>query len=188
MASPRLDASKRSHHPALRNSDLEKGNVLMFKHYRLLAGLILAAGLATSASAQQNGGTKVGVLTCKTSASIGLIVGSHQKIRCSFAPDSGGPPENYSGSINRLGLDLGVTTGGVMAWGVVAPTNGVPHGALAGEYGGASGSASVGVGVGANALVGGSHRSIALQPLSVSGSVGVNLALGVAGLTLRSVR
>lgn len=159
----------------------------MLKSCRLLVGLALATAFAAPAAAQDPGGTKVGVLTCKTSASLGLILGSHQKIRCSFAPDNGGPPENYTGAINRLGLDLGVTAGGVMAWGVIAPTNGVPHGALSGTYAGASGSASVGVGVGANALIGGSHRSIALQPLSVSGQVGVNLALGVAGLTLRSV-
>jgi hypothetical protein len=160
----------------------------MRNFYRLLAGLALAAAVAAPASAQQAGGAKIGVLTCQTSASIGFIVGSHQRIRCTFAPDNGGPPENYVGAINRVGLDLGVTTGGVMTWGVVAPVNGWHHGALAGDYAGASGSASIGVGVGANALVGGSHRSFALQPLSVSGQVGVNLALGVAGLTLRSVR
>ncbi len=160
----------------------------MPKHARTLLGLTLAATLASPALAQQSGGTKVGVLTCRTSATIGLIVGSHQRIACSFAPDAGGPPDNYAGYITRVGLDLGVTTGGVMSWGVVAPVNGWHHGALAGTYGGASGSVSAGVGVGANALVGGSRRSFALQPLSVSGQVGVNLALGVAGLTLRSVR
>jgi hypothetical protein len=154
--------------------------------YRLLFGIALAAAFAAPASAQ-SGGTKVGVLTCKTSTRIGLILGSHQRMRCSYAPDNGARPEYYYGYINRLGLDLGVTTGGVLAWGVVAPTEGVPHGALAGEYAGASGSATVGVGVGANALIGGSHRSFALQPLSVQGQVGVNLALGVAGLTLHSV-
>lgn len=146
------------------------------------AGLIAALA---PAAAQQAGGTKVGVLTCRTSASLGLIVGSHQKLHCSFSPDNG-PPENYSGYVNRLGLDIGVKAGGAMAWGVFAPTNGLHHGALAGKYVGASGSVSLGVGAGANALIGGSHRSIALQPLSIEGQVGVNLALGVAGLTLRS--
>jgi hypothetical protein len=126
------------------------------------------------------------VLTCRTSVSFGLIVGSHQKLRCNFRPDNG-PPENYVGHVNRLGLDLGVKAGGVMAWGVFAPASGYHHGALAGTYVGGSGSASFGVAVGANALLGGSHRSIALQPLSVEGQVGVNLALGVAGLSLRPV-
>jgi Protein of unknown function (DUF992) len=106
-----------------------------------------------------------------------------KKVRCNFRPDNG-PPENYVGHVNRLGLDLGVKAGGVMAWGVFAPTSGLRHGALAGTYLGGSGSASLGVGVAANALIGGSHRSIALQPLSVEGQVGVNLALGVAGLSL----
>jgi hypothetical protein len=91
--------------------------------------------------------------------------------------DAGGPPENYTGYINRLGLDLGIKAGGVMAWGVFAPASGYHHGALAGKYVGGSGSASLGVGLGANALIGGSHRSIALQPLSVEGQVGVDLAL-----------
>jgi hypothetical protein len=150
----------------------------------LLATIILLGGVVCS-TAQQTGGTKVGVLTCRTSASLGLIVGSHQKIQCSFSPNSGAS-EIYIGHINRLGLDLGVKAGGVMAWGVFAPTPGLHHGALAGTYVCGSGSASLGVGLGANALIGGSHRSIALQPLSVEGQVGVNLALGVAGLSLRS--
>jgi len=148
--------------------------------------VLLAATLPLAA--QQAGGTKVGVLSCKTSASLGLIIGSHQKLRCAFRPDNGGPSDYYVGHVNRLGLDLGVKAGGVMAWGVVAPTSGIHHGALAGTYVGASGSASLGVGVGANALVGGSHRSISLQPLSVEGQAGINLALGVAGLTLGSAQ
>jgi hypothetical protein len=151
--------------------------------------IILALALVLSGcpplAAQQASGTKVGMLTCRTSASLGLLVGSHQKLRCSFKPDNG-PPENYVGHINRLGVDIGVKAGGVMAWGVFAPTAGLHHGALAGKYVGGSGSASLGVGLGANALIGGSHRSIALQPLSIEGQVGVNLALGVAGLTLSS--
>jgi Protein of unknown function (DUF992) len=128
--------------------------------------------------------TKVGMLTCKTSASLGLIIGSHQKLRCSFTPNSGGAPEYYAGHINRLGLDLGFTAGGVMAWAVFAPTNGIAPRALVGKYVGGSGDISLGVGVGANALVGGSRRSVALQPVSLEAQVGVNLALGVAGLTL----
>lgn len=139
--------------------------------------------LVSAASAQQK--TQVGMLTCETSASLGLIVGSHQKLSCSFAPNSGTAPEYYSGTINRLGIDLGIKGAGVMAWAVLAPTNGISPRALTGKYVGASGDASLGVGGGANVLIGGSHRSVALQPVSVAGNVGVNLALGVAGLTLR---
>jgi hypothetical protein len=158
-----------------------------FIYGRLLIAAVALMAACNSLSAQPVGGTKVGVLTCRTSASLGLLLGSHQKIGCSFRPDGGATTEHYDGHINRLGLDLGIRTGGVMVWGVFAPTHGFHHGALAGKYVGASGSVSLGLGVGANALVGGSHRSIALQPLSVEGQTGVNLALGIAGLTLRWV-
>jgi hypothetical protein len=151
----------------------------------LLTAVVLCAGLMP-ASAQPAGGTKVGVLTCRTSASLGLIVASHQRLRCSFSPNSG-RGENYVGHVTRLGIDLGIRAGGVMTWVVIAPTRGFHHGALAGRYVGASGSASLGVGLGANALIGGWHRSIALQPLSIEGHAGINLALGVAGLTLHAV-
>ena len=160
------------------------GGAMMLRR-KIISALVLVLSACPPLAAQQAGGTKVGMLSCKTSASLGLLVGSHQKLRCSFSPDNG-PPENYVGHINRLGLYIGVKAGGVMAWGVFAPTAGLHHGALAGKYVGASGSASLGVGAGANALIGGSHRSITLQPLSLEGQVGVNLALGVAGLTLSS--
>jgi hypothetical protein len=91
----------------------------------------------------------------------------------------------YTGAISRIGLDIGITGGGTLFWGVFAPTSHVGYGVLRGTYVGASGNASVGLGVGANVLVGGSHRTISLQPLSVEGQVGINLALGVARLTIR---
>jgi len=157
---------------------------MLRRHLIKLTAFAFLAGTVPLA-AQQSGGTKVGTLTCKTAPTIGLIIGSHQKLRCSFTPDSG-VLEHYVGHINRLGVDVGIRAGGIMVWAVLAPTHGLHHGALAGKYVGASGSASLGVGVGANVLVGGSHRSIALQPLSIEGKAGVNLAVGVAGLTLRS--
>jgi hypothetical protein len=160
----------------------------MSKNSLTLLGLVLTAMLSTPLAAQQGYQIKVGALTCRTSASLGLIVGSHQRLSCSFSPDGGGPPERYFGHIKRLGLDLGVRAGGVMAWAVFAPTNGVYHGALAGNYVGASGGVSAGVGASTNVLVGGSHRSFGLQPLSLEGQAGINLALGVAGLTLTSAR
>ena len=153
----------------------------MSKLSSMVLALALLLASASMASAQQ---TKVGLLTCYTSERIGLLVGSTQKLSCTFTPDSGPMPEHYLGTINRIGPDIGATAGGIMSWAVLAPTAGWLRGALAGEYVGASGGATAVVGVGANVLVGGSNRSIALQPLSVEGQVGLNLALGVAGLTL----
>lgn len=150
----------------------------------LLSVWSLAVLPVSPSVAQQPQGTNVGALTCNLAPSIGLLIGSRQRMACRFVPNGNGPPDYYSGVMNSIGLDIGITAGGVMAWGVFAPTAGPKRGALAGTYVGASGAIGVGVGVGANVLFGGSNRTIALQPLSVQGTVGVNLSLGVSGLTL----
>jgi hypothetical protein len=148
----------------------------------VLAALAVAWILPAAAQAPQ--GTAAGVLNCRLAPSIGLIIGSQQRMTCRFTPNGPYPPEIYIGVMNSIGLDLGITAGGAMAWGVVTPNSGPMRGKLAGKYVGASGAIGLGVGVGANALIGGSNRSVSLQPLSVEGTVGINLSLGVSGLTL----
>jgi hypothetical protein len=153
------------------------------RRYRLMLTAAVLACAITPAVAQ--GRVKAGMLSCRTGPNIGLIVGSRQHMQCRFTPDHGGRRELYSGTISRLGLDIGITAGGIMSWAVLASTTALPHGALRGRYVGASGDISLGLGGGANVLVGGSHSTISLQPVSLKGQVGVNLALGVAGLVLR---
>lgn len=162
--------------------NVENQQMLVCRSLLITAALIFASAMPSSAQVTQ--ATKVGALTCRLSPSVGLIIGSQQRMACRFVPDGPYPPENYLGVFGRIGLDIGITAGGVLAWGVFAPTAGPMRGALAGSYAGPSGAIGVGVGAGANILYGGSARTITLQPLSVSGSVGLNLALGVAGLTL----
>jgi hypothetical protein len=158
------------------------------KLVRILATVIAfgTLGLATEASAQ--GRVKVGTLTCNLAPTVGFIVGAKQRLSCRYTPDLAAPGEVYVGSITTVGLDIGVQSGGRMVWGVLAPTSGYVRGALAGNYVGASAEVTLGVGLGANALVGGSHRSIALQPLSIEANTGVNLAAGVSQLHLRWAR
>jgi hypothetical protein len=150
------------------------------------AGVLAAALIAAIASPAQER-IQAGSLTCDVSAGIGLILGSRRQVYCTFAPAVPGPVEVYTGSITRIGLDVGATTGGVMIWMVYAPT-GRPMGGLAGEYAGASAEASIVAGLGANVLVGGSGSTVALQPVSVQGQSGLNLAAGIAGLELQFVR
>lgn len=164
-----------------------KGSI-MFKHRLVALAMGLIVAIASPAFGQVPGGTKIGTLNCQLAPSIGFIIGSHDPMRCRYTPDGPFPPEFYEGVINTIGLDIGFKTGGEMAWAVVAPTVGPPRGGLAGDYVGASGSVTVGGGVGANVLVGGSGRSFALQPLSVQGQAGLDLTLGVSGLALRWVR
>jgi hypothetical protein len=128
--------------------------------------------------------TEAGTLTCRIGPGIGALIASHRQMRCRFDPRGGGRVEEYSGTITRFGLDVGVTAASKMAWVVFARTRALRSGALAGHYVGASADASLGLGGGAKALIGGSRRSTVLQPFSVVGQVGINLALGVAGLRL----
>ncbi len=159
----------------------------MSRCIRALAASTLLAAAAVTAPAVAQQPTKVGTLTCDISAGIGLIVGSKKEVTCMFTPSAGGPAEVYVGSISKFGLDIGATAGGEMVWAVYAPTSGRVA-ALAGNYGGGSAEATLGVGLGANVLVGGSNRTVTLQPISVQGQAGLNLAVGVAGLELRPAR
>jgi uncharacterized protein DUF992 len=143
---------------------------------------LVAGGLMYAEPAQAQG-VKAGVLTCNVSSGFGFIFGSSKAVNCSFSPP-GGPPQHYVGSIDKFGVDIGYTSGGVLVWTVLAPTTSPAPGSLTGSYGGATASATAGVGVGANVLVGGSGNSISLQPLSIEGNTGLNVAAGVAALTL----
>jgi hypothetical protein len=160
----------------------------MHKPLSALAALAVAAAVAspTAAPAQANR-TKVGTLSCDISGGIGLIITSKKDLTCMFTPSQPGPREVYVGSVSKFGLDLGAPTGGEMIWAVYAPTS-RKFGALAGHYGGASAEATVGGGLGANVLVGGSNRTVALQPVSVQGQAGLNVAAGVVELDLHPAR
>jgi hypothetical protein len=149
--------------------------------------VVAAVALPAPTMAQAPDRTKAGTLTCDISAGIGLIVTSKKDLTCMFTPSQPGPREVYTGSISKFGLDIGATAGGEMIWAVYAPST-RKFGALAGRYAGASGEATVGAGVGANVLVGGSDRTVSLQPVSVQGQAGLNLAVGVAELNLRPAR
>jgi Protein of unknown function (DUF992) len=151
------------------------------------AAVAVAAALTSSGATAAPDRVKAGTLDCDVSAGIGLIIGSQKGMTCMFTPANGGPREVYRGTISKFGLDVGATTGGKMAWAVYAPTS-QRFAALAGNYGGATGEATIGAGLGANVLVGGSQQTVALQPLSVQGQTGLNLAAGVASLELRPAR
>jgi hypothetical protein len=150
---------------------------------KLLATLTFCTVLAVPMSlAVAEGGVNVGVLDCQVSGSVGYLIGSDKTMTCEFKR-ADGSVENYHGEIDRYGLDIGFTRETRMFWGVFAPGN-VKRGALAGTYGGAGADVAAGLGVGANALFGGGNNQIALQPVSVNGSIGVNIAAGVTKVTL----
>jgi len=151
----------------------------------IAAALIGAAALTTAAITPvdaQARRVQVGTLACSISAGVGMLVGSQRNVACNFQPD-GGPPEAYTGTMTRIGVDVGFTTGGAMVWGVFTDTSRYT-GMLTGTYAGATAEATLAAGLGANVLIGGSNHSVALQPLSVQGQVGLNIAAGVGALDL----
>ena len=152
-----------------------------------IAAIALAAPAVGAYAQQPIQRVQVGVLECRGGASVGFIVGSVTNLGCVLRIE-GVPEDRYVATIRKVGLDLGITQETALAWGVYAPTTRLGPGDLAGNYAGAQGSASVGVGLGGNVLVGGSDNSIALQPLSVQGQVGLNVAAGLESLELRPGR
>lgn len=153
--------------------------------------LIASASFATIAIAPARaqapqGYVEAGVLSCDISAGIGFIIGSKKEVTCLFKPVNNAQQEVYIGAIRKFGLDIGATGAGQMIWSVYSPTT-REYGALAGNYVGATAEATVIAGLGANVLIGGSHGTMALQPLSVQGQVGLNIAVGVGELSLRPI-
>jgi Protein of unknown function (DUF992) len=154
--------------------------------------LALAAGCAQppppatpGAQTASRSGVNVGYLNCSAAGAVGFVFGSSRALNCLFTRTDG-TGERYEGTIRRFGVDIGFTRESTIVWMVFAPGSIAP-GALAGEYAGAAAQGTVGVGVGANVLLGGSSNQITLQPVSVEGSVGLNAAAGVAAVSLRKV-
>jgi len=158
-------------------------------HRFLLAAFALMAMIFAPAAALAQSWTQIGSLSCTVDPNIGFIIVGHQSMRCLYQPAQTnppqGPPQSYDGALNTVGVSIGISAGSVIGWAVFAPTTGVPAGALAGEYVGVTGTAAVGIGGGANVLLGGSNRTIALQPVSLQGSLALNVVAGASALTLR---
>ena len=154
---------------------------------KLLSATIFAAAMTLATTLGHAGGVKVGVLKCHIDGGAGFIIGSSKSVDCVFNPSGKRPNEYYTGSIGKLGIDIGITQESYLAWLVFAPGK-IKSGALKGSYTGASAEATLGIGVGANALIGGFRKGINLQPLSVQAQTGLNIAAGIASLKLRPTR
>lgn len=135
-----------------------------------------------------SGGVRIGLLDCAVGGGVGYVFGSAKQVDCTFRPTTGrDAPGHYEGTIRKVGVDLGFTTRSRIVWAVFAPTAGYHAGSLGGVYQGASAEATAGVGVGANVMYGGTKGSIQLQPVSLSGQIGLNIAATGTSMTLDSV-
>jgi hypothetical protein len=151
-----------------------------------VAGLAFAAFAALAPASWADTTVSIGTMTCHVSSGWGFVFGSTRDLRCVFSGN--GRTENYTGKISKFGVDIGYQQSGVILWAVLAPTTDLKPGALTGDYGGVTAGAAAGVGGNANVLVGGSTKSISLQPISIEGTKGINLAVGIAAISLRYQR
>jgi hypothetical protein len=146
---------------------------------------LVAASVPAPATAGETG-IKTGFLTCHVASGFGFIFGSSKEVNCTYTTLTGNQGETYVGDISKFGVDVGYSGSAVIAWAVLAPSGDVAKGALAGQYAGVTASGAAGPGVGAHVLVGGFNNSFTLQPVSIEGSTGLNVAAGIAALSLRS--
>jgi hypothetical protein len=160
------------------NIDMLKKSILT------VAGLALGA-LALQAPARADATVKAGMMTCHVASGWGFVFGSSRDLHCVYS-GSNGRTENYTGKISKFGIDIGYLKSGVLVWAVLAPSSDLSAGALTGDYGGVTAGATAGIGGNANVLIGGSTKSISLQPVSVEGDKGINVAAGIAAITLKS--
>jgi hypothetical protein len=151
----------------------------------LALAAVTAAAIAGGSVFAQPKGVNVGTLSCTVAGGVGFIFGSSKEMSCILSRTDG-RAERYLGTVNKYGVDIGFTKEAHMVWLVFAPGD-IAKGAIAGQYVGATASATAGVGVGANVLVGGSNRSVTLQPVSVEGNVGLNVAAGIGDINLRAI-
>ncbi|HEX2761534.1 MAG TPA: DUF992 domain-containing protein [Rhizomicrobium sp.] len=157
------------------------------KTFHLMVGAAIAMAALSGAANAAPAGVKVGTLTCDVASGAGFIFGSSKDLACSYEPTKA-RVEHYAGTISKWGVDIGYTGKGKLIWAVFAPSSDVRPGAIEGEYAGATAQANVGVGLGANVLVGGLDKSIALQPVSIQGSTGLNVAAGIGSISLKHTR
>src|SRR3954452_22078018 len=150
-------------------------------------GIAVAALMAPLAAADAMPPVRAGILQCQGGKNIGFVVGSVTSLECVFQSE-GRRPEPYIATVRRIGVDLGFTEQTRFTWAVSAPNTRLVRGDLAGSYGGVGAYASIGVGGGGKFLVGGPANAYALQPVSLQGQSGLNVAAGVAGLDLEPVR
>lgn len=150
----------------------------------LLAALAPALAAPPARADDATARIELGLLSCELTDRTNLIVVSESRFDCVFDRNDA-PDEAYVATATAVGLDLSIKDSESLRWAVLAPTEAKDRaGILEGDYGGVAASVAVAVGVGAKVLLGGFDKSIALQPLSVSGQEGVGASLGIEGMTL----
>ena len=158
-----------------------------------MAALALSTGACSlqQSSAQQlnttnaNSRIYIGSLTCNVGGSTGYLLGSAKPLDCVFLAKDGVSTAQYTGTIDKVGIDIGYTKAVHTIWRVysLGSTRGPRD--LSGNYIGEQGTAAVGSQAGGNWIYGGPNAEIGMLASGVVKDAGYNLATGVAAMTIR---
>jgi len=170
--------------------NLFKGETNMRKSlYGLGFAFIASAMMAVPAFAgHSSAGTKIGILTCDAvpGSKLNLLVHSTTDVECTFNSTAGEGTEHYVGETGvGFGIDLKWDSESHLVFTVFAAEGSGSNKLSSGKYVGVGAEAAAGLGLGAHALVGGSNKSVSLQP-AIQAGVGVGASAGLTYLYLQA--
>ncbi|MGR3503422.1 DUF992 domain-containing protein [Pseudaestuariivita sp.] len=149
-----------------------------------LPSAVIAESNGPDADKLKSEAVRLGKLECTVAGGFGLLLGSSKKADCRFIAEDG-TERFYDGKLKKLGVDVGISDESFMSWVVYSPKDSaVSDDPITGEFVGFSADAALGIGLGANALIGSTQKNVGLQPLRIEGKKGLNLAVGMTSLEL----
>jgi hypothetical protein len=154
-----------------------------FMRMLCLAGAVVAGTLTSGAATPAAAQTVAGQLRCSIAGGFGLVVAAQRSATCVYRRVDGSV-EFYLGSTGRIGVDFGLTNAVTATYNVSAPDS-APPGALQGIFAGPGAGFTLGAGIGANALVGGTGAI--LTPIDNTYVTGLDISAGLGTLDLRYV-
>ncbi|MBL6654262.1 MAG: DUF992 domain-containing protein [Reyranella sp.] len=128
----------------------------------------------------------IGSLSCSVGGSTGYVLGSQKSLDCVFLNKEGSESAQYSGTIDKVGIDIGYTRAVHTIWRVysLGSMRGVND--LSGTYVGEQGTvAAGGQQAGGNWIYGGPNAEIGMVASGITKDAGYNLATGVAAMTIK---
>jgi hypothetical protein len=166
---------------------------------KLIAKAAVAATLAASvagctmsqSSPQQlnttnaNSRIYIGSLSCNVGGSTGYVLASRKTLDCVFLNKEGTESAQYTGSIDKVGIDIGYTRAVHTIWRVYSLGSVRGPNNLGGTYVGEQGTVAAGSQAGGNWIYGGPNAEVGMLASGVVQDAGYNLATGIAEMTLK---
>jgi hypothetical protein len=157
--------------------------------------LVAAVGACTQSMSQSspqqlnttnaNSRIYIGSLSCNVGGSTGYILASSKSLDCVFLNKDGTQSAQYTGTIDKVGVDIGYTKAVHTIWRVYSLGSDRGPNNLSGTYVGEQGTAAAGSQAGGNWIYGGPNAEVGMLASGIIQDAGYNLAAGVAAMTIK---